>query len=176
MDKLPRFTHLVALPAIAAGRACRCRCAAAEPASGPGPAAWTDDLSPIGAQDWSYDRAAHLLERAGFGGTPEEIQRARGDDPAAGGPASGPLPGRRQQRSCSPSITSGIFDPASIPSRPAAPPPPIEAKKTGRSAGRQGQAGRQPPHAAGGEQVLLLAAREPPRDRPRRLLVGRTAC
>ncbi len=47
---------------------------AAEPASGPGPAAWTDDLSPIGAQDWSYDRAAHLLERAGFGGTPEEIQ------------------------------------------------------------------------------------------------------
>ena len=25
--------------------------------------------------DWSYDFAAHLLERAGFGGTPEEIAR-----------------------------------------------------------------------------------------------------
>ena len=40
---------------------------------GPGPAAWQGDLAPISATDWSYDRAAHLLERAGFGGTPEEI-------------------------------------------------------------------------------------------------------
>jgi len=42
---------------------------------GPGPAAWADDLTPIGPHDWSYQRAAHLLERAGFGGTPEQIQR-----------------------------------------------------------------------------------------------------
>lgn len=42
---------------------------------GPGPASWADDLAPIGAQEWSYARAAHLLERAGFGGTPDEIQR-----------------------------------------------------------------------------------------------------
>ena len=34
-----------------------------------------DDLSPIAAADWSYDRAAHLIERAGFGATPEEIAR-----------------------------------------------------------------------------------------------------
>ena len=40
-----------------------------------GPAAWTDDLSPIAASDWSYDRAAHLIERAGFGATPEEVAR-----------------------------------------------------------------------------------------------------
>ena len=46
---------------------------AAEP--GAGPASWADDLTPIAAEDWSYDRAAHLLERAGFGGTPEEIER-----------------------------------------------------------------------------------------------------
>ena len=39
-----------------------------------GPAAWQNDLSPIGPADWNYDFAAHLLERAGFGGTPEEIQ------------------------------------------------------------------------------------------------------
>ncbi len=38
------------------------------------PSSWTGDLSPITADDWNYDRAAHLLERAGFGGTPEEIQ------------------------------------------------------------------------------------------------------
>jgi Protein of unknown function (DUF1800) len=42
---------------------------------GPGPAAWQGDLAPIAADEWSYDRAAHLLERAGFGGTPEEIAR-----------------------------------------------------------------------------------------------------
>jgi hypothetical protein len=41
----------------------------------PGPAAWKDDLTPIAASEWNYDRAAHLLTHAGFGGTPAEIQR-----------------------------------------------------------------------------------------------------
>ena len=39
----------------------------------PGPAAWKDDLTPIASTDWNYDRAAHLLAHAGFGGTPAEI-------------------------------------------------------------------------------------------------------
>src|SRR5438128_5088780 len=39
-----------------------------------GPPAWQNDLTPIASSDWNYDFAAHLLERAGFGGTPEEIQ------------------------------------------------------------------------------------------------------
>src|SRR5437867_5119514 len=39
-----------------------------------GPAQWQNDLTPISPADWNYDFAAHLLERAGFGGTPEEIQ------------------------------------------------------------------------------------------------------
>ncbi|MGH9646063.1 MAG: DUF1800 domain-containing protein [Bryobacteraceae bacterium] len=39
-----------------------------------GPANWQDDLTPIAPADWNYDFAAHLLERAGFGGTPDEIQ------------------------------------------------------------------------------------------------------
>jgi uncharacterized protein (DUF1800 family) len=43
--------------------------------AGAGAAAWVDDLSPIAPSDWSYNRAAHLIERAGFGATPEEIQR-----------------------------------------------------------------------------------------------------
>lgn len=42
---------------------------------GPGPNSWTGDLNAIGDGDWSYDRAAHLLERAGFGGTPAEIHQ-----------------------------------------------------------------------------------------------------
>jgi hypothetical protein len=36
---------------------------------------WDGDLTPITQQEWNYDRAAHLLERAGFGGTPDEIER-----------------------------------------------------------------------------------------------------
>src|SRR5215471_5821419 len=39
-----------------------------------GSSQWQNDLTPIGAADWNYDLAAHLLERAGFGGTPEEIE------------------------------------------------------------------------------------------------------
>ncbi len=42
--------------------------------SGAAPASWQNDLTPIQPADWDYDRASHLLERAGFGGTPEEIQ------------------------------------------------------------------------------------------------------
>ncbi len=48
-----------------------------------GPSAWVGDLSPVGPGDWSYDRAAHLLERAGFGGTPEEIARLAAMTPEA---------------------------------------------------------------------------------------------
>ena len=42
--------------------------------AGAGPASWVGDLSAIAAADWNYARAGHLLERAGFGGTPEEIE------------------------------------------------------------------------------------------------------
>ena len=42
---------------------------------GAGPESWANDLSPIAASDWTYDRAAHLIERAGFGATPDEIAR-----------------------------------------------------------------------------------------------------
>ena len=36
--------------------------------------AWSElDLSPIDRSDWDGDKAAHLLSRAGFGATPEEI-------------------------------------------------------------------------------------------------------
>src|SRR2546425_13124185 len=61
----PLTVHVLAVPPVAA--------AVNDP--GAGPAAWVDDLSPIAAADWSYGRAAHLIERAGFGDTPEQIQR-----------------------------------------------------------------------------------------------------
>jgi len=40
-----------------------------------GPATWVDDLSPIAASEWNGDRAAHLIERAGFGATPDDVAR-----------------------------------------------------------------------------------------------------
>ena len=44
-------------------------------AGGAGPQEWSGDLTPIAATEWSRARAAHLLERAGLGGTPREIDR-----------------------------------------------------------------------------------------------------
>ena len=36
---------------------------------------WVNDLDPIQPADWDRGRAKHLLNRAGFGGTPEDIDR-----------------------------------------------------------------------------------------------------
>ena len=36
--------------------------------SGVAAAQWQNDLTPIATADWNYERAAHLLERAGFSG------------------------------------------------------------------------------------------------------------
>ena len=42
-----------------------------------------EDLSPIGASDWTPERARHLLDRAGFGGPPEEVARLAAMTPEA---------------------------------------------------------------------------------------------
>ena len=58
--------------------------AAASPSfeRGAGPPEWVGDLAPISKADWSYARAGQLLERAGFGGTPAEIERLAAMTPA----------------------------------------------------------------------------------------------
>ena len=48
----------------------------------PGPSTWKGDLTPITAADWSYDRAEHLLGRAGFSGTPDAVQSLADMTPA----------------------------------------------------------------------------------------------
>lgn len=48
-----------------------------------GLAPWQDDLAPITAADWNYETAAHLLERAGFGGTPGQIEALAALSPTA---------------------------------------------------------------------------------------------
>lgn len=82
---------------------------------------WAGDLAPLPASEWTPARAAHLLERAGFGGTPEEIAALAALTPREAvrrlvyfeGASSAPLP---------PFEHSGIFDEgldALPPSRPA---------------------------------------------------------
>ncbi len=44
---------------------------------------WSDDLRPIGQEQWNAERAAHLLERAGFGATPQEIAEFAAMSPQA---------------------------------------------------------------------------------------------
>ena len=142
---------------------------------GPGPAAWQGDLAPIAADEWSYDRAAHLLERAGFGGTPEEIAALAAMTPEAAvahlvdyeAIANDQLPAFEP---------SDIHDPGLVDFPPSRPATTELAKADGRGARGQGQAGRQPAFAAGGQQVLLLAAREHARDAPRSRTGGRIAC
>jgi Protein of unknown function (DUF1800) len=67
------LTAAMASGLIATGRL-TARPQAAAPA-GAGPASWANDFSPVAPADWNYSRAAHLMERAGFGATPEEIER-----------------------------------------------------------------------------------------------------
>lgn len=60
---------------------CLVSSAAHADASCPGPSEWIGDLTPIAVADWNASRAAHLIERAGFGETPAGIARLAGRDP-----------------------------------------------------------------------------------------------
>ena len=99
-----------------------------------GPSAWQNDLKPIAAADWNYHFAAHLLERAGFGGTPDEIQALAKLTPAQAvarlvrfeGTDASHLP---------PFNHSGIHDPGLEPFPPSRPAVTDQAKKNGEAVG-----------------------------------------
>jgi hypothetical protein len=101
-----------------------------------GPTGWQNDLKPIAASDWNYDFAAHLLERAGFGGTPAEIDALAKLTPAEAvarlvrfkGTDDGKLP---------PFDESGIHDPGIEPFPPSRPAVTDLAKKNGEALGIQ---------------------------------------
>ena len=95
---------------------------------------WENDLSPIPSTNWSYESAAHLLERAGFGGTPEQIQSL-----AELGPAEAV---RRLvyfdsslNSHLQPFDHSGIHDPGLEPFPPSRPATTNLAKETGEALG-----------------------------------------
>src|SRR5579863_5770165 len=109
-------------------------CSPAAIAQTAGPAAWQNDLTPIGAADWNYDLAAHLLERAGFGGTPDEIEALAKLTPAQAvarlvrfeGASAGNLP---------PFDADDIHDPGLEPFPPSRPAVTDMAKEKGEALG-----------------------------------------
>jgi uncharacterized protein (DUF1800 family) len=128
---LRRLEFLAVLMAAAAALAA---CPVPAIAQTAGPATWQNDLTPIGPADWNYDFAAHLLERAGFGGTPEEIQALARMTPAQAiarlvrfeGTDASKLP---------PFEHSGIHDPGLEPFPPSRPAVTDMAKEKGEALG-----------------------------------------
>jgi uncharacterized protein (DUF1800 family) len=97
------------------------------------PAAWQDNLEPLPASEWSRERAAHLLERAGFGGTPAEVSQLAAMSPKQAvrslvryQSVRNPLP---------PFEDSGAFDSGLEPFAPSRPAATDLAKKTGEALG-----------------------------------------
>src|SRR5580698_9855482 len=103
-------------------------------ADGSGPTQWQNDLTPIGPADWNYDFAAHLLERAGFGGTPEEIQALAKLTPAQAVALLVRFEGTDASR-LPPFDHSGIHDPGLEPFPPSRPAVTDQAKQTGEALG-----------------------------------------
>jgi hypothetical protein len=109
-------------------------CTALGVAQTSGPAAWQNDLAPIGPADWNYDFAAHLLERAGFGGTPEEIQALAKLTPAQAIARMVRFEGT-DARELPPFEHSGIHDPGLEPFPPTRPAVTDLAKEKGEALG-----------------------------------------
>ena len=97
-------------------------------------AAQQHELGPISAGDWNYKAAAHLLERAGFGGTPDQIAALAALTPAAAvrslvyyDPAN--------NSHLLPFEHSGVHDPGLDPFPPSRPATTELAKQTGEALG-----------------------------------------
>ena len=99
-----------------------------------GPSSWQNDLTPIVASEWNYDFAAHLLERAGFGGTPEEIGALAKMKPAQAVARLVRFEGTDASH-LAPFDHSGIHDPGLEPFPPSRPAVTDQAKETGQALG-----------------------------------------
>jgi len=99
-----------------------------------GPTSWQNDLTPISTADWNYDLAAHLLERAGFGGTPEEINALAKMTPAQAVARLVRFQGT-DANNLPPFDHSGIHDPGLEPFPPSRPAVTDLAKEKGEALG-----------------------------------------
>ncbi len=99
-----------------------------------GPADWQDDLTPISESSWNYEAAAHLLERAGFSGTPEEISALTALGPQ-GAVAQLVHFDASAHSALAPFDESDIFDPGLDPFPPSRPATTELAKANGEALG-----------------------------------------
>jgi len=97
------------------------------------PITWRDSLEPISASEWSRDRAAHLLERAGFGGTPSEVALLAAMSPSQA--VRSLVYYRASQNPLPPFEDSGAFDPGLDPFAPSRPAATDLAKASGEALG-----------------------------------------
>jgi hypothetical protein len=101
---------------------------------------WREDLTPLSRSEWNPQRAAHLLERAGFGGTPQELEIFSALTPAQAvdrlvrfnGAPEAQLPAFDH---------SGVFKPGLDPFPPSRPATTDLAKATGEALGIKVKAG-----------------------------------
>jgi Protein of unknown function (DUF1800) len=95
---------------------------------------WEEDLSPIGASDWTPERARHLLDRAGFGGPPAEVARLAAMPPE--GAVAWFIDFTAVDNSRLPPFEpSGIYDPSLTPFPPTRPAATRLAAETGAAMG-----------------------------------------
>jgi Protein of unknown function (DUF1800) len=96
--------------------------------------AWEEDLSPIGGSDWTPERALHLLNRAGFGGSPEEVARLAAMPPESA--VAWFVDFKAIDNShLAPFEHSGIYDPTLTPFPPTRPAATRLAEETGSAMG-----------------------------------------
>ena len=96
--------------------------------------AWEEDLSPIGASDWTPERARHLLNRAGFGGPPDEVARLAAMPPEKA--VAWFVDFKAVDNSHLPPFEhSGIYDPSLTPFPPTRPAATRLAEETGSAMG-----------------------------------------
>ena len=99
-----------------------------------GGAAWVGDLTPISASEWNEARAAHLIERAGFGETPDAVAHLSKLDPARL-VRDLVAPQNVDNSHLAPFDESGVFDESLDPFPPSRPAATDLAKKTGEALG-----------------------------------------
>ena len=139
--------------------------------AGAGPQGWVDDLSPLAASDWSAARAAHLIERAGFGATPEEIARLAAMPPAQA--VDWLVEYEAIAHDLKPFDESGIWDPGMDPFPPSRAEAVRIARARGEGLGDKVLPPASPaPPAAGRRQVLLQPRRQRYRNAAARSVVG----
>jgi hypothetical protein len=101
--------------------------------------AWRGDLRPIDKQAWQPSHAAHLLERAGFGGTPEQVHTLWSMGPAAA--VEHLVSNANGDKDLPPFDHSGVFDEGLDPFPPSRPATTALARANGEALGIKVKAG-----------------------------------